>query len=442
MSATSHPDQERSSFIRAATWHGDLTEADALLAQHPELATLDIHTAAILGDHVTVENFLAADRTLATSTSQPYGANPLTHLGLSKYLRFDRRSDEDFVRTATALLDAGADPNGGFWTTGKFPEFETPLYGAAGVAQNAALTRLLLDRGADPNDGEVVYHSPESYDISAMKLVVETGKVTKGNLSCMLIRKHDWHDIEGERYLLEHGADPNTPWHSGFLPLHHALSRDNALEMIVLLLDHGADPYLTVNGLTGVARAAWQGRSDVLNLLKGRGFNIELGGIHKLIASCAMGDTALAQDIVAKEPALKPMLLSLAGHLLARFSSTNNAIGITTLLDLGIDVNTPYLEGDGYYEIPPGSLAIHVAAWRAWPDVQKVLLERGAKVDQPDANGRTPLMLAVRACTQSYWSRRCSLNAIRELITAGASPARVILPTGHGEIDEILRTAQ
>ncbi|HEX2558063.1 MAG TPA: hypothetical protein VHK86_07045, partial [Nitrososphaera sp.] len=101
MSTATDTEQIRTTFIKAATWHGDLTEADALLAQHPELAKLDIHTAAILGDHVTVENFLAADRTLATSTDKPYDANPLTHLGLSKYLRFGRRSDEDFVRTAT-----------------------------------------------------------------------------------------------------------------------------------------------------------------------------------------------------------------------------------------------------------------------------------------------------------------------------------------------------
>ena len=431
-------EQTRIAFIQAATWHGDLAQADALLAQYPELASFDIHTAAILGDYAAVEDFLSADPAAAVATSAPYGANPLTHLGLSRYLRFGRKADADFVRTATALLDAGADPNGGFWTTGTFPEFETPLYGAAGVAQNAALTRLLLDRGADPNDGEVVYHAPESYDISAMKLVVETGKVTKENLTCMLIRKHDWHDIEGERYLLEHGADPNEPWQGKFYALHHALSRDNHLEMIRLLLDHGADPAAVHNGLTAVARAAWQGRSDVLELFKQRGFDIGLQGLSKLIAACAMGDTALAQDIASAEPASKSQLVLLAGHLLARFSSTNNAAGINTLLDLGLDVNSPYLEGDGYYGIPRGSLAIHVAAWRGWPDVQKVLLERGAKVDEPDSNGRTPLMLAIRACTESYWSGRCSLDAIRELIAAGASTANVPRPTGRVDIDELL----
>ena len=46
-----------------------------------------------------------------------------------------------------ALLDAGADPNAGFRSTGDCPDFESAIYGAAGVAHHAALTRLLLERG-------------------------------------------------------------------------------------------------------------------------------------------------------------------------------------------------------------------------------------------------------------------------------------------------------
>ena len=52
------------------------------------------------------------------------------------------------------------------------------------------MTRLLLERGANPNDIEAVYHSPETYDNEAMKLLVETGKLSADNLSLMLIRKH------------------------------------------------------------------------------------------------------------------------------------------------------------------------------------------------------------------------------------------------------------
>jgi hypothetical protein len=45
----------RAAFIDAATWHGTLEPAEAILAAHPELASSDIHTAAILG-HDTRES--------------------------------------------------------------------------------------------------------------------------------------------------------------------------------------------------------------------------------------------------------------------------------------------------------------------------------------------------------------------------------------------------
>ena len=112
---------------------------------------------------------LALDPGNATARSGPYGGDALVYLCLSKYLRLDPTRSDGFLRAATALLDAGADPNTGFWTEGQYPELETALYGAAGVAHHAELTRLLLGRGADPNDGEAVYHSPETYQNDAMK---------------------------------------------------------------------------------------------------------------------------------------------------------------------------------------------------------------------------------------------------------------------------------
>ena len=168
----------RVEFIAASTWHGSLERADALLAAHPELARSDIHIAAILGDESGVRALLGRDPGCAHAKTEPYGADALTQLCLSKYLRLDPARSDAFVATATALLDAGADPNRGFWTTGQHPEHETPLYGAAGVAHHAPLTRLLLERGAEPNDDEAVYHSPETDDCGAMALLVETGRIT------------------------------------------------------------------------------------------------------------------------------------------------------------------------------------------------------------------------------------------------------------------------
>lgn len=154
----------RIAFIRAATWHGALEPAEAILAAHPDLPGRDIHTAAILGDDALVRRFLAQDPQSVSATSPPYGADALTHLCFSNYLRLDPSRTPAFLRAATALLDAGASASAGFFDPAHqpHPEWETALYGAAGVAHNPELTRLLLERGADPNDEEAVYHSPET----------------------------------------------------------------------------------------------------------------------------------------------------------------------------------------------------------------------------------------------------------------------------------------
>jgi ankyrin repeat protein len=410
----------RVAFIRAATWHGSLDEAEALLARHPGLRAGDIHTAAILGDDRAVQRFLAQDPTNATAKSPPYGGDALNYLGLSKYLRLDPARTPGFLRAAQALLDAGADPNTGFWTTGQYPEHETALYGAAGVAHHAGLTRLLLERGADPNDIEAVYHSPESYDSGAMKLLVETGKLTPDNLTLMLIRKHDWHDREGVKYLLEHGVDPNRAWSHGRQSLHHAIARNNAAEIITLLLDHGADPLVRRDGITAIERAVRKGRGDLLQLFEQRGFPIELHGVDRLIAACALDDDRTVRDIRRREPQLVRELLAQGPTLLAEFSGTWNTAGVRHLLDLGVPVNARYA-GDGYFDIAQDSTALHVAAWQSRPDLVKVLIDHGADVNVKDGKGRTPLVLANKACTDSYWMARSTPEPARLLRAAGAT---------------------
>jgi ankyrin repeat protein len=425
-------------FLEAATWHGTLERAEALLAAHPELAGACIHTAAVLGDDAGVRRFLAQDSALVTAKRPPYGGDALNYLGLSKYLRLDPTRSDAILRAATALLDAGADPNTGFWTTGEHPERETALYGAAGVAHHAALTRLLLERGADPNDEEAVYHSPETRDDGAMRALVETGRVTPEHLSLMLVRKHDWHDEDGARWLLEHGADPNRERRRGWLPIHHALARDNSLAMFDLLLDHHADPTLEQDGLTAIARAAREGRGDVLALFERRGFRVALDGVDGLIAACARGDGATVRATVAAEPRLVDEVRAMGGELVARFAGTGNESGVRALLGLGVDVAAPFTQGDGYWGTPPGSLAIHVAAWRAQHAVVRLLIERGSPVDAQDPQGRTPLALAVKACVDSYWTETRSPESVRALLEAGASVHGVPVPSGYAEVDELL----
>src|SRR5437016_13022742 len=230
----------RAAFMEAAVWHGTLERADAILAAHPEIASSDIHSAAILGDDAAVRRFLAFDPGNATVKGGPRGWDALTYRCFSKYLRLDRTRSEGFVRAAQALLDAGASANTGWYEMNHQPnpEWESALYGAAGVAHHAELTRLLLERDADPNDEEVPYHAPETHDTAALKVLVESGKLNADSLGMMLLRKTDWHDYEGIKWLLGRGVDPNRRTRWGKTALHNAVMRDNALEIFTALLDH------------------------------------------------------------------------------------------------------------------------------------------------------------------------------------------------------------
>src|SRR5262245_60459824 len=224
---------------------GTLAEAEALLAAHPDLATRSVYVAAVVGDAKRVEVVLAGEPSQATATGGPYGWDALTYVCFSNFLSL--RGSDGFVQTARALLDAGADPNSGFFEDAHEPEatFESVLYGAAGVAHHGELTRLLLEGGADPNrGGEVTYQAPEGYDDDAMQAVVQSGRLVQDGLTTMLHRKLDWHHLDGVRWLLGQGADPNALSSWGDRALHHALARENDLPFIEALVEFGADPTL------------------------------------------------------------------------------------------------------------------------------------------------------------------------------------------------------
>jgi ankyrin repeat protein len=221
-----------------------------IVARYPHVAASSIHTAAILGDELTVRAFLARDPLIASEKGGPLGWDALTHLCFSRYLRLDRTRSDAFVRTARALLDAGASPNTGWAQMTDHPNpspvLEAAIYGAAAIAQHAGLTRLLLERGADPNDEETAYHVIETHDNTVLKILLESGKFNKQSLSVALLRKCDWHDLDGLRLVLDHGADPNWSSGWGLTAFHQAVRRDNRLGMIGLLLDYGADPALPI----------------------------------------------------------------------------------------------------------------------------------------------------------------------------------------------------
>jgi hypothetical protein len=439
-------------FLRAAlvprdgTSHasGSLDEANAILARYPRAAGANIFTAAALGDEAAVRGFLARDAALVRAKGGPYNWDALCHLCFSRYLRLDGSLSDGFVSTARVLLDAGADPNTGWhekpWQPGETEVWESALYGASGSAHHAGVTRLLLERGADPNDGETPYHVPESYDNTILEMLLKTGKVDARGKSWILARKCDWHDYDGLLLALDYGCDPNYIPHWGSSSLQHSVLRDNRIQMVRMLLDRGGDPLLPnkKDGSNTAQMAARRGRGDVLREFAERGIDPQLRGLDALIAACALADRAHIYSLLAQEPPLDAALRVEGGDLLGAFAGVGNAEGVRCLLDLGVPAGA-LNHGDAYFGTPIASTALHVAAWRANPDVVRLLIERGAPVEARDGKGCTAMQLAVRACTASYWTNRRSTEWVEPLLAAGASVEDIELPTGYAEADVLIR---
>jgi ankyrin repeat protein len=272
-----------------------------------------------------------------------------------------------------------------------------------------------------------------------MQLLVESGRLTDDNLVLMLLRKHDWHDYDGVKWLLERRIDVNQKRSRWSRPLHHAISRDNAAPLVELLLDRGADPMLTEDGQSAAAMAARRGRGDLLEGFERRGLRVELTGVERLIAACARNDADAVRHIASGEPHLVAALVAEGGDRLAQFAGIGNTEGVRHLLDLGVPVASLYDNGTLYFGIPRGSTALHTAAWFLRHATVKLLLERGAPVDARDGAGRTALMLAVEASVNSFWTYRRSMESIVALLNAGASQDGVRSPSGYAEADELLR---
>ena len=227
----------------------------------------------------------------------------------------------------------------------------------------------------------------------------------------MLLRKTDWHDYDGLEWLLEHGAsaDAMTQW--GKTALHNAILSDNHLSDHPAVARPWRHPLAIATRpergsprrgqQTAVQMAARRGRGDVLHEFARRGFSIELEGLERLLAACARDDAGMVSSIAGAEPQTVEQLRADGGRFLAWFSGVDNVEGVRRLLDLGVPVDAPFVEGEGYFEIAPNSLAIHVAAWRASHATVRLLIDRGSPIDASDGAGRTPLMLAVRACVDS-----------------------------------------
>ncbi len=334
----------RSALLVRSACSDDPRLARLLLDEEPALASYDLVTACVCGEAKTVRRLLApaaVDDRLA-----PLHWTPLLYACFSRLLRGERAND--IVEVAGLLLAEGADPNAS-WLHNDY--LQVPLYGAAGIANNAELTGLLLAAGADPDEtlsdpeaiGETLYHAVEFADTTCARLLLEAGTALRKVTYC-LGRALDFDRTPMVELLLAHGARPSISH------LDKAIRNRRPLALIDSLLNAG-----TPVSQTSVLLAIRTGRPDVAELL------VERGADAVVVAT----DDA--------EPDAEP-----DADLLNDAVQLGDADLVRSLLAAG-------LSPDAVSVSNPGP-ALGSAAWRGYADVVQVLVDAGAALSWPDGS--------------------------------------------------------
>lgn len=354
----------------AAHREGGATRALKMIAADPSLTAADVWVAAATGDLDAVRNFLAEDPALASADGGTRNWDPLLYLCFSRLLREDDERAARMVEIARLLLDAGADPDS-FWIDPEEGEGnrETPIYGAAGVANRVELARLLIERGADPNDGETAYHMVEHDGVPCAEAIFP--KLEPLHRGMALAHKVDYDDYEGLAKLLDLGADPEGPNPFANQPLHQAVFRRRDLRFFELLVEHGADvDRKNGEGRTAYAIAARSHAREIMDWLVAAGASTELEPVDAFIAACAAGDRAAAERLLERRPGLRDGFTERDASEICEAAGAGNTAGVRTMLGLGWDVNTP---GAVWGETPA-----HRAALEGRLETLGLLVERGA----------------------------------------------------------------
>jgi ankyrin repeat protein len=340
------------------------------------------------------------------------GGNPNAASARSRQTALMHAISERHSEAARTLVEAGADV--GARSAGGF----TPLLFAArhGDTESAA---VLLDAGARVNDAAPDGSTP-------LMIAIASGREDTALL------------------LLGRGADPHDT-RVGYAPLHAAVAR-NALRVAKALLASGADPNVRLAKAPGVVFGRPDGAGTEVRPPNTSSPQVPRLTVAAKPADLLVGATPfwLAARLV-NLPMMKVLLegkadpavtlpngttaLMVASGLTqvqgprarrgdvsqyyTNWNETDSLDAVRFLVELGADVNATNISGQA---------ALHGAAYMGGDTIVRFLVQRGAKLDVPDAHGQTPYRLAeghlnIASQGVTEWPKTAAL--LREL---GADP--------------------
>jgi ankyrin repeat protein len=401
----------------------------ALLRTDAAIARADIWCAAAAGDAPAVRAFLDGAPSLARQRGGALDREAILCATHSRIGRADPARAAGLVEVVGALLAHGADANAFFLQHGETnaEHRQGALYGACGIANDVAMTRLLLRHGADPNDGttgdavgESLYHAAEFADTACLRAVLAAGPRATAVTYC-LGRALDFAHEDAALAFLEHGADPNLqiPWFAHRSHVQKAIANGHSLDVLRAMLargvrlaqqdDHGLTPYRT---------AVRHGRDDVADLLRQAGADPATATpVDRLLGTCLAG-TVVPAHITAPGKDFAPHDQAVLLHAVRRGDRT----AVTRLLDAGLDV-------DGQWE---GLAPIHAACIDGNLAMVELLLARGATPTARNAHGGDALG-SVAWASQNHHERQGGITMrLPEEVPERDYPAIVRLLVARG----------
>ena len=387
-------------------------QALRLLEDNPEIADESIHVAAALGDADRIGRWLDRQPQLLDRKGGPHDLTPLM---CAAYARVPGRSS---LPAARELVRRGADVDAFFLDAGQYRfTVLTGVFGEGEAGKDRqpphpeceAFARLLLDDGAEANDSQALYNRMFERDDMCLKLLIEYGLSARD--------KNNWLVREDGRFVANSQAvfDYQLAW---------ALERRMG-ERVRLLVEHGADVNMVVNGRTPYEWARLGNDKDLaLYLVQQGAVAVRLkreDWVYIQIQQEAQNEAADPAIVVehikriAREFDIPEAMRQAHPAMLHEAAGENDLRAVRLMLALDFDVNAM-----------TSRTPLHEAALHGHMEMAKLLIEHGADTTVRDPNFHAPAI---------GWAEYNGKEEMVEFLKA--HPLDIFAAAAFGQIDQL-----